>query len=176
MWQYGTSTRIPLHRQGLSTHAIFVWVDTAAYNALDHDRALFLHRNELAYYQRLPAPKRQQSYLLGRYAAKRALTTFLETADPTLIEVASGIFTQPIVKFPTPDPVAVSISHAGDFACALAAQKSSLALDIEPESRQHGGHAKSDSTAGIASSASACRTRRDPMRHHLDSKKALSKS
>lgn len=133
MWQHGTSTRISLHRKELSTHAIFVWANFAAYDALDRDRALFLHPNELAYYQRLPARKRQQSYLLGRYVAKQALVTFLETAEPTHIEVASGIFTQPVVKFPTPEPVAVSISHAGDFACALAfAQIHPMALDIEP--------------------------------------------
>ncbi len=138
MWQYGIATRIPLHRKELSTHAIFVWVDTAAYAALDRDRALFLHPNELAYYQRLPARQRQQSYLLGRYTAKQALTTFLETTDPTHIEVAPGIFTQPIVKFPTPEPVAVSISHAGDFACALAfAQIHPMALDIEPLNQEN---------------------------------------
>ncbi len=138
MWQHDTSTRISLHRKELSTHAIFVWVNMTAYDALDRDRAQFLHPNELAYYQRLPARKRQQSYLLGRYAAKQALAAFLnpEIADPTHIEVAPGVFTQPIVKFPTPEPVAVSISHAGDFACALAfAQIHPMALDIEPLDR-----------------------------------------
>lgn len=133
MWQHGASTQILLHRKELSTQAIFVWVDVAAYDALDRDRARFLHPNELAHYQSLPARKRRQSYLLGRYAAKQALATFLDHADPTHIEVAAGIFTQPIVKFPTPEPVAVSISHAGDFACALAfAQIHPMALDIEP--------------------------------------------
>ncbi len=126
------TVRLALHRKNLTSEAVFAWANTAAYEALHHTCTRVLHPNELAQYERLSMPRRKTSFLLGRYAAKQALAVLLREPEYTKIEIAPGVFTQPIVKFPTPEPVGVSITHAGELACALAfPQIHPMALDVE---------------------------------------------
>jgi len=124
--------RLALHRQELSTEAVFAWVHTAAYAALQQTCSRILHPRELAQYEQCTVPRRKTSFLLGRYAAKQALAVLLREPVYANIEIAPGVFLQPIVKFPTPEPVGVSITHAGELACALAfPQIHPMALDVE---------------------------------------------
>jgi len=124
--------RLALHRKELTTEAVLAWAHTAEYAALHHMCTHILHPNELAHYERLTVPRRQSSFLLGRYVAKQALAVLLRESVYANIEIAPGVFTQPIVKFPTPEPVGVSITHAGELACALAfPQIHPMAIDVE---------------------------------------------
>ncbi len=124
--------RITLHRQELTTHAVFAWVRTADCLALHDTYAQVLHSNELVYYQKVVAKRRKTSFLLGRYVAKQALASFLNEPDYAKIEIASGIFQQPIVKFQTPEPLGVSISHTDAYACAIAFPLiHPMAVDVE---------------------------------------------
>ena len=54
---------------------------------------------EFAYFSTLPFGRRRQGYLLGRYAAKLALRDLLQESDLRIIEIARGVFDQPIVLF-----------------------------------------------------------------------------
>ncbi len=68
------------------------------------------------------AEKRKLSYLLGRYAAKIAVSKLLDESDLTQIEIRFGTFEQPIVNhmsFNTPE---VTISHCDGVAMAIATQ------------------------------------------------------
>lgn len=124
--------RLALHRKELTTEAVFAWVHTTAYAALHHTCTGILHPHELAQYERLAVPRRKTSFLLGRYVAKQALAVLLRESVYANIEIVPGVFTQPIVKFPTPEPVGVSITHAGELACALAfPQIHPMAIDVE---------------------------------------------
>ena len=124
--------RLALHRKDLSTEAVLAWVHTAQYAALHHRCRDILHPHELAQYEKLTAPRRQTSFLLGRYVAKQALAVLLHEPVYVNIEIAPGVFTQPIVKYPTSEPVGVSITHAGELACALAfPQIHPMGIDVE---------------------------------------------
>lgn len=124
--------RLVLHRKDLTMEAVFAWAHTAEYAALHHTCTRILHPNELAQYERLTVPRRKTSFLLGRYVAKQSLAVLLCESVYTNIEIASGVFTQPIVKFPTREPVDVSITHAGELACALAfPQLHPMGIDVE---------------------------------------------
>lgn len=124
--------RLALHRKELTTEAVFAWVHTAAYTALHQTCTGILHPHELAQYERFTVPRRKTSFLLGRYVAKQALAVLLQEPVYANIEIAPGVFTQPIVKFPTPEPVGVSITHAGELACALAfPQIHPMGIDVE---------------------------------------------
>ena len=124
--------RLALHRKDLVTEAVLAWVHIAQYTTLHHMCRDILHPHELAQYEKFIAPRRQTSFLLGRYVAKQALAVLLHEPVYTNIEIAPGVFTQPIVKYPTPEPVGVSITHAGDLACALAfPQIHPMAIDVE---------------------------------------------
>jgi 4'-phosphopantetheinyl transferase len=124
--------RLALHRKDLTTEAVFAWAHITEYAALHHTCTHILHPNELAQYERFAVPRRKTSFLLGRYVAKQALAVLLREPVYANIEIAPGVFTQPIVKFPTPEPVGVSITHAGELACALAfPQIHPMAIDVE---------------------------------------------
>ena len=63
---------------------------------------------------------KQESFRLGRLAAKRALGALLEEPDLPRIEIRSGIYGQPLVHHPRAGSMEVSLSHSHGFAVALA--------------------------------------------------------
>jgi 4'-phosphopantetheinyl transferase len=77
---------------------------------------------EFSYFCTLRSACRQQSYLLGRYAAKLALRDLLQESDFRIIEIARGVFDQPIVLFAQKQRWGVTISHTDSLAVALAFQ------------------------------------------------------
>jgi 4'-phosphopantetheinyl transferase len=76
--------------------------------------------HEGAYFSTLHHEVRQKSYVLGRYAAKLALSELLVEKDLQAIEVVRGVFEQPIVEYHQNPRYNVTISHAGSVAVALA--------------------------------------------------------
>jgi phosphopantetheinyl transferase len=74
---------------------------------------------EAAYFSALHHSVRQKSYLLGRYAAKRALSELFSEQDFQAIEIVRGVFEQPIVRYVQNTGYNVTISHAGAVAAAL---------------------------------------------------------
>jgi len=79
-----------------------------------------LGKNEVAYFSTLRFARRQGSYLLGRYAAKTALSSVLSEADLSAIEIERGVFEQPIVRCDRNGRWEVTISHTENLAVALA--------------------------------------------------------
>jgi len=99
-----------------------------------------LGRNETAYFSTLRFARRQESYLLGRYAAKVALGKILAEPDLKAIEIERGVFEQPIVRCDGNGRWDVTISHAGSLAVVLAYPTGHpMGIDIEridPASRE----------------------------------------
>lgn len=125
--------RLTLHRPKDLSTASLALVHTTAYPTLHARCGQFLHPQEAAAYAQLVAPRRQQSFLLGRYAAKQALSSLLHESVWTRLQIVPGVFTQPVVHYPTPAPVEVSITHAGDLAGAVAFPAGHpMGLDVEP--------------------------------------------
>jgi 4'-phosphopantetheinyl transferase len=92
----------------------------------------FLHPNEINYFRGLQFPLRQTSFLLGRHAAKQVLTAFFGEPDPTLIEVCTGIFCQPLVKYRSVEKPELTIAHCQDAAVAIACQTGHpVGVDLE---------------------------------------------
>lgn len=95
--------------------------------------AACLHPGEVPYYQRLKVERRRQSYLMGRFTAKKALTAYGGKGDPTEILIDYGHFGQPVVRCDWLRNVDVSITHADSVAAALAGAEGCLVgIDIEP--------------------------------------------
>ncbi len=63
---------------------------------------------------------KQESFRLGRLAAKRALGAMLEETDLRRIEIHSGVYGQPLVLHPRAATIDVSVSHSHGLAVALA--------------------------------------------------------
>ncbi len=94
--------------------------------------AEFLGPRENAYFSTLRFARRQQSYLLGRYAAKLALRDLLAEPDLRAIEIVRGVFEQPVVQCARSHRWCVSISHADSLAVVVAFPAGHpMALDAE---------------------------------------------
>jgi len=63
---------------------------------------------------------KKQGFLLGRLAAKRALGAQLEEPDLRRIEIASGIYGQPLVRHARAGSAEVTVGHSHGLAVALA--------------------------------------------------------
>jgi 4'-phosphopantetheinyl transferase len=90
-----------------------------------------LHAFEQNYFKTLIYEKRIRSYLLGRFAAKKAVAAL--TGDHNLrgILIQAGVFAQPVVTCNKPG-IQVSITHCDHFGAALAFPETHpMGIDIE---------------------------------------------
>lgn len=89
-----------------------------------------LHPNEHAYYNTLKFDRRRTSYLLGRMAAKKAISEIVKELKYQSISIDFGIFQYPVVK--NIENIQVSISHCGNLGVALAfPEEHPIGVDIE---------------------------------------------
>ncbi|MBW8683049.1 4'-phosphopantetheinyl transferase family protein [Chitinophaga rhizophila] len=91
-----------------------------------------LHPSEKERYLQLQTPARRNSFLLGRCAAKTALSGLTPHVAPAAINIAKGVFNFPVVYGIGMDNLQVSISHSPPFAIAIAfSEAHPLGIDIE---------------------------------------------
>lgn len=103
---------------------------------LNKRRSHFLHPKEQAYFESLQYPRRQHSYLLGRYCAKHALIAYLNKKVPSDLLIENGVFQQPIVISLDHINLQVSISHTETLGAALAFPEAHpMAIDVESINR-----------------------------------------
>ncbi|WP_315823364.1 hypothetical protein [Paraflavitalea speifideaquila] len=81
-----------------------------------------LHDRERNYYEALKVDLRRSSYLLGRLAAKTAVSTASgkQVTDMAAFYIGFGVFKFPVVKHCFHSNMQVSISHCDDIGIALA--------------------------------------------------------
>ncbi len=122
--------RLTLMRKDGQVEAWIAWVGKPDLTALEP--ASFLSEAEVAQARAFRFEQRRESFMLGRLAAKRALSAFLGEQNLPRIEISSGVFGQPIVYHPTKSGAEISLSHSGGFAVALAfPREHPMALDVE---------------------------------------------
>lgn len=91
-----------------------------------------LHPNEVEYFSSLQYERRQRSYLLGRYSAKRAAAVLIGEDRPDKIMIDRGIFTQPIVVHANHSNIQVSISHCDNVGISIGFPEAMpMGIDIE---------------------------------------------
>lgn len=107
----------------------------------------FLHPKEQAYFNTLHYPKRQHSYLLGRYCAKQATCDYMQSGCLSSSWIENGVFHQPIVYSSSPSDVQVSISHTSSLGAAIAfPEQHPMGIDVEIIDREHIGAIRSELT------------------------------
>ena len=91
-----------------------------------------LNPSEYEYWKMLRSERRKRSYLLGRWAAKKAVSELCNVQDLKSMDISSGVFGQPILKCRDVYNVDVSISHTDQFICGVAyPQEHPIAVDVE---------------------------------------------
>jgi 4'-phosphopantetheinyl transferase len=126
-------------RGELRLRAIMVVVFSDSSPTRTEAAAELLGASERAYFSTLPSARRQTTYLLGRYAAKTALSAVISEPDPRAIEIERGVFEQPIVRCSRNTGWEVTISHTENLAAALAYPAGHpMGIDLENiDPRQH---------------------------------------
>lgn len=123
--------RLGLIRADQEFHAVISF-SCADLPILSEAKETFLHPDELATFADMKFEARQRSFLLGRYCAKRAVTSYADRSAPTEIVIRSGIFSQPIVHWPGYPNVQAAISHTGLWGSAIAfPEEHPMAIDLE---------------------------------------------
>ncbi len=133
--QYSLVKKIRLKRQK-SSFTAFLCFSCNKLDILKDNKETFLHSEELDYFKTLSFKKRQKSYLLGKFCAKKALllplaVTRNEKALSSIL-IRSGVFEHPVVIYPDSENHQISISHSGDWGAAIAYPAvHPMAVDIE---------------------------------------------
>ena len=123
---------VKLERESGHQTACLFLTHASQYAALSSQPESVLHPEELKYFHSLSALKRKKDYLLGRYAAKRALLSLSLTASAAEIHIRSGVFQQPVVIGLGCEELSACITHSGNFAVAIAFPTGHpIGIDIE---------------------------------------------
>mgnify|MGYP001009829246 CR=1 FL=1 len=98
------------------------------FNHVDLIKCLSLE--ERKYFNTLSFEKRINSYLLGRYVAKRAVAALISEDNLSLIVIQQGIFSQPVAA--NGKNIQVSISHCNNLGTAVAFPETHpMGIDLE---------------------------------------------
>ena len=113
---------LQLQRDGEPLDGFIGFSFASQYQNLAETRQTFLHPHEERYWLEAKSAERRSSYLLGRHAAKQALAGCLHEENWTQIEIAWGVFGQPLVRHGAAAPPEISIAHTRGAAVAVACQ------------------------------------------------------
>ncbi|MBA3720774.1 MAG: 4'-phosphopantetheinyl transferase superfamily protein [Parachlamydiaceae bacterium] len=103
-----------------------------SFECLKNEMPNFLHEEEISHYENLKFPKRQFSYLVGRYCSKNAIAAYTGDENFTNACIVNGIFCQPVVSHNKFQNIQVSISHANLLGGAIVFPEAfPMAIDIE---------------------------------------------
>ena len=98
----------------------------------DEDLARCLHPAEERQWRSYKYPRRRDSFLLGRVAAKAALGACFPSLPLRTLEIANGIMGQPRVTARSGVEAEVSLSHSENFAAAITcAAGHPIGIDLE---------------------------------------------
>src|SRR3569623_980826 len=89
-----------LQREGRSVPGYFACAREAELEQFTIEGAAvpeFLGPSERKYLETLRFPVRQTTFLLGRLAAKRAISTMKDGASPAEIDILKGVFEHPVL-------------------------------------------------------------------------------
>ena len=123
---------IRFQREDTTYSACIAGAQTSEANQYEASPYELLQGRELHYFSRLQFERRRRSFLAGRLASKRAIAEYTGIEALTSIEIAIGVFGQPIVCLDRAGCADVSITHCGDYAIAVAfSPEHPLGIDVE---------------------------------------------
>ena len=125
---------LALVREGWRGRAAVARVPASRYSALALDVDRWLGPIERRTFDAFEYERRRTSYLLGRCAAKAALSALAAPVgvEAHTLDVVAGCFQQPVIRGAWPLPLGVSISHAMTVAYAVAfPDEHPMAIDVE---------------------------------------------
>lgn len=111
-----------------------VYINFCMTNSFQENQIIesILHDDEMEYFKSLKYERRINSFLLGRYASKKAVSALIGEKNLKKISIKNGVFNQPVIVCESRNKVHVSITHCGDLGAAVAFSDLLLiGIDIE---------------------------------------------
>jgi 4'-phosphopantetheinyl transferase len=98
----------------------------------EQEAAEILEAGELHYFRQVKSNTRRKQFFLGRSVGKKAISLYLNENSLKGMEISSGVFRQPFVRYSSLDSPGVTLSHSGDFAIAIAYEPGHImGVDVE---------------------------------------------
>ncbi|MFM9970349.1 MAG: 4'-phosphopantetheinyl transferase family protein [Burkholderiales bacterium] len=117
---------------GFESSASFATATTTDLRLPQHSPELILNDAELARFRGFQFAAKQNAFLLGRLAAKRAIGQLLGEPELRHIEIVSGVYGQPLMRHPRSGDIDVTLSHSQQLAVALAfPHEYPMGIDLE---------------------------------------------
>ncbi|MBD3189419.1 MAG: acyltransferase domain-containing protein, partial [Candidatus Heimdallarchaeota archaeon] len=92
----------------------------------------FLHPDELVKYQAFKIEKRQDEWLAGVLAAKKALTKLDASLEPQTIKIEKSELGEPFILLSdSKKPLNLSITHSNGYAIAIVSSSEKIGIDLE---------------------------------------------
>lgn len=109
------------------------WLGLARLEEAGLNFEVWLHPLEIVRAKNMPSQSRRSDFLIGRLAAKRALTGMVDSTMMPNIAILEGVFGQPIVTG-SHQSLGIGIAHGGSWAVAVAYDlRHPIGIDIEDE-------------------------------------------
>ncbi len=123
---------LDLERKQDEVKALFGLISHDTYQHLENNVETFLHDNEMPYFSSIKYKKRKKDYLTSCYIAKSVIAKYLNESNLSSIQISSGIFKHPFIRYNGWEIPGVSLSHSDGFSGALAfPQWHPMGIDIE---------------------------------------------
>jgi len=121
-----------LKRPGGRVEAVLAFAKTTHFQTVKNNHSKWMHPREREYLKSIKFLKRQISYVVGRYSAKVAAGMILKEKDHHRIEIASGIFENPIIRHHSFIIPELTLTHNQDLAISIASASGHVVgIDIE---------------------------------------------
>lgn len=110
----------PFSRPDGAVRGVIAFIHERGFDAIDRDRASFLHPSEEASLSLLKIERRRRTFLMGRYALKRAAAAWTGLSPSRDLEVVPAILEYPILRAPVADVPDLTLTHTDCAAVCLA--------------------------------------------------------
>ena len=113
-------------------YSIYLGTSSLNYDVLYKESKIFLSNSELNIFGQLKFEQKKKSFLQSRHLAKNILAKYLGEEDFREISISHGIFSHPLVNYPTDKMPTISISHTKtQAACIVSSAIFPTGIDIE---------------------------------------------
>ena len=128
---------LPLERESDSVKSFFGLISHETYRDLESNVGSILHNKEINYFSSLKFLKRKMDYLTGCYIAKTVIGKYLNEDNLSSIQISSGVFRHPFIRYEGWEIPGVSVSHSDEYSGAVVfPQWHPMGFDIEKISEE----------------------------------------
>ncbi len=123
---------LQLQREGRALAGFIAFSEAGIYDQMAGRLDTLLHPHEQQMLAAMSSEARRKSFILGRHTAKAALAALQPGEAPRAMDIAWGVFGQPLIRHGSAPPPELSIAHTDDAAVAVVCEAGHpIGVDLE---------------------------------------------